>query len=241
MSMLAGWLVPGHLAPGRLTASRLRNCRDVSVSWLVPGSFPGSWAAGSRMSDGGELHEWARVGAGCARPFGTCCVCARSQRSPHWTVRSTWLRESSGSVRPDRPGSCRAGLPKYSSCRPFVQPCCVGSSVSVRRARNTLPRRGPASTCCAEYLQLLRRVLAVPGRQYSSGQSAQRSPRGRPLRGSLNAPDWLAGQHADRAWPTRRRGIRMPWWCWPAGRSPCCSPRQWPPGNESPCPIPRQR
>lgn len=77
----------------------------------------------------------------------------------------------------------------------------------------------------------------------------QRSPRPRPcsvlavepVQGPLNAPDWLAGQHADRAWPTRRRGIRMPWWCWPAGRSPCCSPRQWPPGNESPCLIPRQR
>lgn len=94
-----------------------------------------------------------------------------------------------------------------------------------------LPRGGSFSTCCAGSC-----VSARPGlpavRLYRPGP---------PVQGPLNAPDWLAGQHADRAWPTRRRGIRMPWWCWPAGRSPCCSPRQWPPGNESPCLIPRQR
>ena len=241
-------MVPGHLTPGRLTrgapAAELpgREC-------LVAGRFSGSWAARSRMSDGGELHEWAWVGVGCARPFGhvlRLCgtVGQRSPRvvrcSPCETVRSTL---PCGIVCHRLPRtvarSCRAELSKHSSCRPFVQPCCVGSFISVV-ARGIPPaRQGTGQhftrgTCCAGYLQCWA-VSARPDRPLSAcraGSSAQ---------GSLNAPDWPAGQRADRAWPTRRRGIRMPRWCWPAGRSPCCPPRRWPPGNESPCPILRQR
>ena len=190
---------------------------------------------------------------GCRiRPFGTCCVCVGP----------------SVSARPGSLSTRRAGSSDALRARPSVQPCRAGSSVtacpgpslglaaqgcpSTRRADRSfnraawgrssassreeypLPRRGPVSTCYAGYL-LCWAVSARPDSPLSScraGPSAQ---------GSLNAPDWLAGQHADRAWPTRRRGIRMPWWCWPVGRSPCCSPRQWPPGNESPCLIPRQR
>lgn len=62
--------------------------------------------------------------------------------------------------------SCRAGLPKHSSCRPFVQPCCVGSFVSV-------VARGIPSATQGTGQHLLRGVLAVLGRQCSSGQSAQ--------------------------------------------------------------------
>ena len=65
--------------------------------------------------------------------------------------------------------SCRAGLPKHSSCRPFVQPCCVGSFVSV--VARGIP---PATQGTGQHL--LRGVLAVLGRQCSSGQSGQRQP-----------------------------------------------------------------
>lgn len=211
--MLAGWLVQDHLTQGHLTwCPRLRN------SWERECLVAGAWRV-SRTLGGGEPCKRAWVGCWmCKAVQHVLCLCGVvCHRLPRTVARS-----------------CRAGLPKHSSCRPFVQPCCVGSFVSVVARGIPLPRRGPVSTCYAGYL-LCWAVSARPDSPLSScraGPSAQ---------GSLNAPDWLAGQHADRAWPTRRRGIRMPWWCWPAGRSPCCSPRQWPPGNESPCLILRQR
>lgn len=130
-----------------------------------------------------------------------------------------------------------------------------------RAAESRMSGHGPSQQDCSTFAVrgIVQHLLCRVVRQRSPCETVrstlaawgvrQRSPRPRPcsvlavepVQGPLNAPDWLAGQHADRAWPTRRRGIRMPWWCWPVGRSPCCSPRQWPPGNESPCLIPRQR
>ena len=218
--MLAGWLVQDHLTQGHLTwCPRLRNSWEreclVAGAWRVSRTLGG----GGRMSDGGELHEWAWVGAGCARPFSTCCVCAGSSVTACPGPSLGLAAQSCPSTRRADRSSNRAAW---------------GRSSASSREEYPLPRRGPVSTCYAGYL-LCWAVSARPDSPLSScraGPSAQ---------GSLNAPDWLAGQHADRAWPTRRRGIRMPWWCWPAGRSPCCSPRQWPPGNESPCLILRQR
>ena len=138
------------------------------------------------------------------------------------TVRPTVLRRVVRQRRRARNTPCHAGDRSALATRGT---CCAGPSVLVRTVR-------PAS---ARHQRPSRAVSARPDSPLSScraGPSAQ---------GSLNAPDWLVGQYADRAWPTRRRGIQMPWWCWPAGRSPCCSPRQWPPGNESPCLILRQR
>lgn len=121
-------------------------------------------------------------------------------------------------------GGRHSRIVQRSPCGGSFSTCCAGSCVSVRRARPSVQR-----------LQRGASVSVRPGPAPCSVLAVE------PVQGPLNAPDWLAGQHADRAWPTRRRGIRMPWWCWPVGRSPCCSPRQWPPGNESPCLIPRQR
>ena len=212
--MLAGWLVQDHLTQGHLTwCPRLRNSWEREC--LVPGTWqvsPGSRAARSRANGHG-------LGAGCARPFSTCCVCAGSSVTACPGPSLGLAAQGCPSTRRADRSSNRAAW---------------GRSSASSREEYPLPRRGPVSTCYAGYL-LCWAVSARPDSPLSScraGPSAQ---------GSLNAPDWLAGQHADRAWPTRRRGIRMPWWCWPVGRSPCCSPRQWPPGNESPCLILRQR
>lgn len=174
--MSAGWLVPGHLAPGRLTrgapAAELpgREC-------LVAGRFSGSWAAGSCMSGHGWVPDAQGRSARAASAWGRRSALAQGvvEYTPCGVVRCSPCE----TVRPTLPcgvvchrlprtvaRSCRAGLPKHSSCRPFVQPCCVESFVSV-------VARGIPSATQGTGQHLLRGVLAVLGRQCSSGQSAQ--------------------------------------------------------------------
>ena len=210
--MLAGWLVPGHLIRGHLTwCPRLWNSRGREC--LVPGA----WRV-SRTLGGEEPCKRAWVGCQMRKAVQHLLVCAKSSVSTRRV--GPFVRSSCG----NRPAACTQTARSALAARGCPSACRAGLS-------KRLPRGGSFSTCCAGSC-----VSARPGppavRLYRPGP---------PVQGPLNAPDWLAGQHADRAWPTRRRGIRMPWWCWPAGRSPCCSPRQWPPGNESPCLIPRQR
>ena len=145
VSMSAGWLVPGHLAPGCLT-------RGAPAAEL-PGReclVAGAWRF-SRTLGGGEPCKRAWVGCWmCKAVQHVLCLCGVvCHRLPRTVARS-----------------CRAGLPKHSSCRPFVQPCCVGSFVSV--VARGIP---PATQGTGQHL--LRGVLAVLGRQCSSGQSAQ--------------------------------------------------------------------
>ena len=145
VSMLAGWLVQDHLTQGHLTwCPRLRN------SWERECLVAGAWRV-SRTLGGGEPCKRAWVGCWmCKAVQHVLCLCGVvCHRLPRTVARS-----------------CRAGLPKHSSCRPFVQPCCVGSFVSV--VARGIP---PATQGTGQHL--LRGVLAVLGRQCSSGQSAQ--------------------------------------------------------------------
>ena len=223
-----------------------------------PGSSPRTlgehvgWVAGSRPLDSGAPHmvppAAEQLGTRVSRGW---CLASFPDPERRGAVQTGmgWVLDVQG--RSARAVSVRGRLSPLAQDRRSVLPRRAAQALVVqtvrptvlrgvvrqrRRARNTPCHAGDRSalatrgTCCAGPSVLVRTVrsaLVVRGRP-----SAQ---------GSLNAPDWLVGQHADRAWPTRRRGIRMPWWCWPVGRSPCCSPRQWPPGNESPCLILRQR
>ena len=211
-----------------------------------PGSSPRTlgehvgWVAGSGPPDSGTPHmvspaveqPGTRVSrAGCLASFPDPGRRGAVQTGMGWVPDAQGRSALAVSVRSrlsalavwGRSFDLAAGIVRQRAPRPSVR-------LLPRGAVQALAARGIVQ-------HLLRRVVR------------QCSPRSRPcsvlavepVQGPLNAPDWLAGQHADRAWPTRRRGIRMPWWCWPVGRSPCCSPRQWPPGNESPCLIPRQR
>ena len=201
---------------------------------MVP---PAAEQLGTRVSRAWHLAGFSRIPGGegpCKRAWVGCqmrkavqhvlCLCEVAAlavwgRSFDLAAGIVWQRAPRPPVRLLPRGAVQAlaarGIVQHLLCRVVRQcsPCeTVRSTLAAWGVRQRSPRPRPCS------------VLAVE-----------------PVQGPLNAPDWLAGQHADRAWPTRRRGIRMPWWCWPAGRSPCCSPRQWPPGNESPCLIPRQR
>ena len=183
-----------------------------------PGSSPRTlgehvgWAAGSRPLDSGAPHMVPPAAEQLGTRVSRAWHLAGFSRIPGGGEPHEWAWRPS---QQDCSTFAVRGIVQHLLCRVVRQrsPCeTVRSTLAAWGVRQRSPRPRPCS------------VLAVE-----------------PVQGPLNAPDWLAGQHADRAWPTRRRGIRMPWWCWPAGRSPCCSPRQWPPGNESPCLIPRQR
>ena len=133
---------------------------DSGAPHMVP---PAAEQLGTRVSRAWHLAGFSRIPGGeepCKRAWVGCWMCKAVQhvlclcgvvchRLPRTVARS-----------------CRAGLPKHSSCRPFVQPCCVGSFVSV--VARGIP---PATQGTGQHL--LRGVLAVLGRQCSSGQSAQ--------------------------------------------------------------------
>ena len=150
VSMLAGRLVQDHLTQGHLTwCPRLRNSWEREC--LVPGTWqvsPGSRAARSRANGHG-------LGARCARPFSTCCVCAKSSVSTRRV--GPFVRSSCG----NRPAACTQTVRSALAARGCPSACRAGD-------RSALAAQGRAS--------VLAQVPPVFGscRRASSG-SAQRT------------------------------------------------------------------
>lgn len=166
--MLAGWLVQDHLTQGHLTwCPRLRNSWEREC--LVPGTWqvsPGSRAARSRANGHG-------LGARCARPFSTCCVCAKSSVSTRRV--GPFVRSSCG----NRPAACTQTVRSALAARGCPSACRAGDRSALAaqgRASAFAVRDRPFNACSVGRPSAFAQAPPVFGscRRASSG-SAQRT------------------------------------------------------------------